>query len=435
MKYLSQPFTDEKNQVVFLSLGLFWVSNIGALFKGSTLFSRLFIYPIYLLLFLIFIYLLFNIRKNKNNFDNNAYTFLWLLIILGVVNVLRGIFQHSDTYEIRELLFGGTGAAIIWIMPLALLYGLKKQFWFTWLPRLRAVVTIGFVYVLTVMLLGFFSRDITVNKMYNSGDFLFISPLLLIFSIYKPNKINIFIGCMGAILLTAHMLLHEERFAIAYIGLMCTLYLLLIILEQIRLDLKIYVFFIGSILLLASLLITLTTPFFQEQMHRYFIEGEMWVDSRKGQLMFTGTYSGALSEAVTAGMSVFEYIFGKGNYGTYAWGYMGWPPELFVRRVVEIGYLHIVLKGGYFMLASFYFLSIYAVYLGLFRSENKITRYFAFIIIARLIIMSTAMPPIVGFEYFMYWLVVGGCLSPQFRALDDRTIKNKCEIRPLVVRW
>jgi hypothetical protein len=236
---------------------------------------------------------------------------------------------------------------------------------------------------------------------------------------------------MGVILLNAHMLFCDERFALAYLDLMVLFCALAIILEQHRLDLKVYLFFIGSIILLASLLLVLNLPFFQEQIHRYFIEGEMWVDTREGQW----TYAGSLSEAVTSGMSVLEYIFGKGKYGTYAWGYIGWPPVLFVRRVAEIGYIHIVLKGGYFMLACFYFLSIYAVYLGLFRSENKITRYFAFIIIARLIMMSTAMPPRVGFEYFMYWLVVGGCLSPQLRALDDGTIKTKCEIRPLVVRW
>ena len=56
-KFLSQPFTDEKNQTVFLSLGLFWVTNIGELFDWSTLFSRLFFYPVYLILLLKGIYL------------------------------------------------------------------------------------------------------------------------------------------------------------------------------------------------------------------------------------------------------------------------------------------------------------------------------------------------------------------------------------------
>ena len=431
MKFLSQPFTDEKNQVVFLSLGLFWVSNIGALFNWGTLFRRLFFYPINLILFLHFIYLLFYIRKNRNLFDNKAYTVLWLLIILGGVNVLRGLSQHIDINVIRTLLFSRSFAAIVWIMPVALVYGLKKQFWFTWLPRLRVVVAIGLVYVLFVMLLGIISKDI-MFRMYNSADFLFLSPFLIIFSIYKPNRINIFLGCLGVILLSTHMFLSEERFAIAYIGLMCIPYLFFIILAQKRLDLKVYVIFIGSIVLLASLLIALNTPFFQEQIHRYFIEGEMWIDTREGQVM----YSGDMSDAVTRGMSVFEYIFGKGLYGSYTWGYRGWPPVLFVRNLAEIGYIHIVLKGGYLMLACFYFLSIYAVFLGLFQSNNKITRYLAFIIIARLIIMSTAMPPRVGFEYFMYWIVVGGCLSQQLRALDDTTIKNNCEInRRFVIRW
>jgi len=429
MKYLSQPFTDEKNQFVFLSLGLFWVSNIG---NWGTLFSRLFIYPIFLIILLNFIYLLFNIGKNKNNLDFKAYTMLWLLIILGVVNVLRGISLQIDKDQIRILLFSKSFSAINWIMPVALVYGLKKQFWFTWLPKLRFVLVLGLVCVFLFMLLGIISKDIKLFPIYNSADFLFLSAFLIIFSIYKLNRINIILGCLGVILLSTHMFLRNERFAIAYIGLMTLFYGLAIILEQHRLDRKVYVIFTGSIVLLATLLIAFNAPIFQEQIHRYFIEGEMWVDTREGQVM----HSGHLSEAVTRGMSVFEYIFGKGNLGSYTWGYLGWPPVLFVRNVAEIGYLHIVLKGGYLMLACFYFLSIYAVYLGLFRSENKITRYFAFIIIARLIIMSVAMPPRVGFEYFMYWIVVGGCLSKQLRALDDNTIKNNCKInRRFVIRW
>ena len=194
----------------------------------------------------------------------------------------EGLSQHIDIDVIRALLFSRSFAAIVWIMPVALVYGLQKQFWFTWLPRLRVVVVLGLVYVFAVMLLGIISKDI-MFRMYNSADFLFLSPFLIIFSIYKPNRINIFLGCLGVILLSAHMFLSEERFAIAYIGLMCILYLFFIILEQKRLDLKVYVIFIGSIVLLASLLIALNTPFFQEQIHRYFIEGEMWVDTREGQ--------------------------------------------------------------------------------------------------------------------------------------------------------
>jgi len=428
MKFLSQPFTNEKNQVVFLSLGFFWVTNIGALTRNNDLFFILFILPIYSIILLICIYLFFKITQNKNNIDITAYSILWFLAILGTVCVLRGISLPMARHAIKVMFF--EGAAVTWLMPVALLYGLKKQFWFTWLPRLRVIVGLGFIFVLTFMLLSFFARDITAHRMYNSGDFLFVSAFLFIYSIYKPNKINIFIGCMGAILLSLHMFINDERFALAYIGLMFVFYIFAVILEQHRLDLKVFIIYIGPLLLILSAFIAFQVPTFNTYIIKYFIHGKMWVNTRSGEWG-----GGSLAEAVTSGMSALELVFGRGIWGEYTWGTIGWPPVLYVRSTVEIGFSQIILKGGYIMLGCFLLISIYAVYLGLFRSKNRLTRYLAFIIIARLIVMITAMAPRPGFEYFMYWLVVGGCLSPQLRALDDSTIKNKCETRPIVVRW
>ena len=351
---------------------------------------------------------------------------LWLLTLLGILCVLRGVSYNITPRDIRAILFSNTVGAVVWLMPTVLLYGLKSQFWFTWLPRLRVIVSLGLVYVFFVMLLSIYSSDITAEKMYNSADFLFVSAFLIIFSIYQPNKINIFIGCLGVIFLSAHMFINDERFALAYIGLMSLFYCIAIILEQHRFDIKIFIFYISSILLIISVVAAFQTPIFQKYFIKYFIHNEMWLDTRG---------KGGLAEAVTQGMSFLEYAFGRGILGKYAYGYHGWPPELYIRYLVEMGYKNIILKGGYVMLSSFLLLSMYAAYLGAFCSKNKLTRYLALIIIARLIIMTTAMIPRTGFEYFMFWIVVGGCLSPQLRALDDSTIKNNCETRTLVIKW
>jgi hypothetical protein len=134
-------------------------------------------------------------------------------------------------------------------------------------------------------------------------------------------------------------------------------------------------------------------------------------------------------------MTLSEKFFGKGINGTYVWGKRGWPPEPYIRSTVEIGYMQLVLKGGNVMLIAFLVLSLYAVYLAIFRSQNRITRYLAYIIIARLVLMNVAMIPRVGFEYFMYWLVVGGCLSSELRSFSDEYILKNVAARRVVIKW
>ena len=63
------------------------------------------------------------------------------------------------------------------------------------------------------------------------------------------------------------MFLIDERFALAYILLMCIPYLFFILIEQKRLELKVYIFFVGSIVLLVSLLIAFKTHFISSNQH------------------------------------------------------------------------------------------------------------------------------------------------------------------------
>ena len=337
----------------------------------------------------------------------------------------RGLPTSLDLDLIRFLLFSETGA-IIWFMPLSVVFALNEQFWFTWLPKVRTLVIIGLIYVSVVMLLSITTHNILKDQMYNSTDFLFLSAFLIIFSRYRPHDGNLFLGYMGMAVLVSWMFLVNERFAIAYEGLTYCLYLLTIFLGKFRLDLKINTVAVMSFVGIFSLVIIMQVPIFHSYVNRYIFQGEILEDTRGGH---------SLSEAVTKDMTSSQKTFGKGILGTYTWGYRDWPPRPYIRSGVEIGYSELILRGGYLMVACFYILSLYAVFLGFFRSNNRLTRYLSLMIVARLIIMSTAMIPRAGFEYFLYWLIVGGCLSINLRALTDDQITNNCNITELSIKW
>lgn len=426
MTDIAKPFTDEKNQFVFCIFGFLWVSNIGPLLSGQTFILRVLIYPIYILLIILFAKLLFGFKKNKPYIDNTAYNIFLCLVVLGCVCLVRGIPLHMNIGAIRDLLFNLHGAAIVWVMPFSIFFSIKARFWTKWLPKLRFIVFLGTVYVFTLLLSGISRESLLEHNFYNSTDLLFIAPFLTIWSRLKKDSADLLLGCLGTAALVVWMFLKNERFAISYAGLMWLFYLTAITFEKYSLNLKVNLLglCLGGTIIFSVFFSQV--PIFKTYINKYIFQGAILEDTRGG---------GRLADAVTRDMSYFEKCFGKGIDGTYIFGMIGWPPQPYIRSNVEIGHKQLVLKGGYLMQIAFLGFSLYAVYLAIFRSNNRITRYLSYIIIARLIIMTTAMPPRIGFEYFMYWLVVGGCLSTELRSLSDDEIVKECSANRITIKW
>jgi hypothetical protein len=426
MNNISTSFINGKKYFAVCAFCFFWISNIGPLLSGKTIFLRLLIYPLFLVLLVILSIHLFNVKKSRFGIDNISYNLLLILVVLGCLCVGRGITLYMDIDTIRSMLFDLFGAVVVWLVPLFMVYSVKGQFWVEYLSKLRLIVLVGLLYIFMLFLTGMLSGDVLQHKVYNSADLLFIAPFLIIWSRFKKDSFDLIIGCLGVTGIIVWMFFFNERYAIAYTGLMCLMYLFLIIFEKYKLNLKI------NLITLILFMVIIFGGFFSQvsifksYIDRYIYHGEILIDTRGG---------GSLNSAVTQDMTAFEKYFGKGINGTYIWGKRGWPPRPYIRSGVEIGYKQLVLKGGYFMQSVFLVFSFYAVFLAIFRSNNRVTRYLACIIIARLIVMITAMPPRVGFEYFMYWLVIGGCLSSELRSFSDADILSKAVNKRIVIKW
>ena len=426
----SRGLTNEKNQFIFCGLGFFWVSNIGPLLAEKTFFLRLLIYPICILSIVLFARLLFCFRKNKPYIDNTAYSLLLCLSFLSCVSVARGIPLSMDIDKSRTFLFDLSQGAIAWLIPLSIFFSVKGRFWMTWLPKLRPIVFFGLLYAFTLFFINFGLKCMFDKKLFNACDLLFMAPFLLIWSRFKKDSADLLLGSLGVVVIVIWMFILNERFAIAYTGLMCLFYLFSLFFEKYNLNLKINLLSLGLASTIIISVLFLQTPSLKPLTDKYIFRGGIMENTR-----FRHGTGGRLADAVTRDMSSFEKYFGKGIGGTYIWGEIDWPPRPYIRPGVEIGYSQLVLKGGYVMQVAFLALSLYSVYLAIFRSNNRITRYLAYIIIARLIIMITAMPPRVGFEYFMYWLVVGGCLSSELRSFSDDEIAKNCATKRIIIEW
>ena len=120
-----------------------------------------------------------------------------------------------------------------------------------------------------------------------------------------------------------------------------------------------------------------------------------------------------------------DLVIGRGALGTYWSQYfdfldsIGQRADDAYRDSFEIGYLHIILKGGIVMLLLFLLLTVPAGVWGLFASRNDLVRACGGTVLITLVVMFLAWVPLSGPHFVLFWLCVGACLSGPLRNASD----------------
>ncbi|HMI79622.1 MAG TPA: hypothetical protein VK484_12565 [Ferruginibacter sp.] len=126
-------------------------------------------------------------------------------------------------------------------------------------------------------------------------------------------------------------------------------------------------------------------------------------------------------------MSTNDWIIGKGIKGKYycpivenvndaeGAGY---------RDSIETGYLQIILKGGIINLALVLAIFLPAIYFGLFKSKNVLSKAAAMWLFLWIVYLYPAGGIVFSMNYILAWIAVGICYSEKIRSLPDTTIKN-----------
>jgi len=137
----------------------------------------------------------------------------------------------------------------------------------------------------------------------------------------------------------------------------------------------------------------------------------MFVDTRKG------LYADFLDDLKN------EWLIGKGGAGKYSTPNFAPRYEEFGgRNIIEIGFLQIILRGGFLYLILFLSIAVYAIYLGLKVSNNSFTKILSLLILGHLLLMLSARIPAIDGNWFLLWIMIGACLSNKIRILDDNRI-------------
>ncbi|MBS1509693.1 MAG: hypothetical protein JST86_02535 [Bacteroidetes bacterium] len=129
-----------------------------------------------------------------------------------------------------------------------------------------------------------------------------------------------------------------------------------------------------------------------------------------------------------ADMTTTDWIFGKGINGKYFCPVILDPNDLTGQRdIIETGYLQIILKGGILQLGIYLLILIPALYKGLFKSNNILSKGCGIFILLSIVYMYPTIVTGFGIYTILLWISVGICYSDKMRNLPDIAIKSYLE--------
>jgi hypothetical protein len=122
-------------------------------------------------------------------------------------------------------------------------------------------------------------------------------------------------------------------------------------------------------------------------------------------------------------MDTKDWIIGKGIYGSYYCPRIDGPFSVY-RTGIETDYLSIILKGGIIVFGLQLLISVPAIFKGLFRSKNLLSKAAGAWILLYLINLYPA--PVTDFtlNYLLVWISIGICFSDEIRNMSDVSIKE-----------
>lgn len=125
-----------------------------------------------------------------------------------------------------------------------------------------------------------------------------------------------------------------------------------------------------------------------------------------------------------------DWIIGRGIDGKYYHPIRYWnfsnedSREVEFRENVENGFLFIILKGGIISLILFFAITVPAIFLGIFKSNNAISKAFGAYILIFVIDMVSFGQNSLSINYIFLWISIGVCYSSKIRVLPEKYFRT-----------
>jgi hypothetical protein len=305
--------------------------------------------------------------------------------------------------------------ALAWLTPLLLIVGLKIENW--------SVVYKAILFMFGLMIIAFLFFILGIKHPSEEWNWLF-RPInfILLTAFYRYNLINKSKILLLIILYGIIAIVTEFRFEFIYLGLVI-LFITIDKISYVKIKKSFYKYILLSFVLILFFIFTIG----YETLSNFISLIIKFQDSR----------SFLFNELFTELGKTSDLWFGRGSLGMYYsdffertrryWeimGRVGWAGDVPLRNTIEVGYLQMILKGGYVLMFLYSSLAFYASYLGLFKSKNNFTKrlgaYIAIILILSIISLRPAFTP----TFIIFWMSIGTVLSKKHRNMTNHEIDN-----------
>lgn len=369
-----------------------------------------------------------NRHQTPNYLRNFIYVYQIWLLILVFGTIIRALFQYDSmplslVETLRYLAFY-EHSPLIHFFPLALRLewdiSLLRSFW-----RLGI-----FFFVVNGIILFLFS-GVLISGIYNQGQTVLASASAET-GYYDIRSFLplIFVGT-SFVGLRYNLLFYNKKLFMILIFLYYVLMFTLVIASGSRGGLimgflGLLAPFVGIVSNVRKILISLSymllvfilfNNIFNSEVGEY-VSGRLFEDKR--ELKFQESSREFYTQSMIQDFSAkpWDYLFGRGAFGVY---------ELLntnqKRPDIEWGFLWFILKGGVVYLLLYIMFNLYAMYLGLFKSNNAYCKIMGYGALLRVVALLPFGIPFFGFGFFAGTLISGLLFYSNFRTLNDQQLK------------
>lgn len=330
------------------------------------------------------------------------------------------VIARSFSYSLQDWVtnFGNVYMAMAWLTPALLVLGLKVTLW--------THVYKGIYFMFIISAVAFFIHFLGLNTPVEEWNWL-LRPVnfILLTSFYRYSVIRK-IGVVLVLILYSYIAIYTKfRFEFLYLGVV----LLFLVVDRIF-TIKSKKIIYRYIMFIFVALLSYIFVFGYESFSSFVATIVEFQDSRS--FLFTELFSD---------LNRNEQIFGRGSLGTYyseffeginRWykllGNKGWRGDNVIRITTEVGYLQMILKGGFVLLVLYSSLAFYAVFLALFRSNNKFIKRLGFYILIILILSIISLRPAFTPTFILFWISIGTVLNKKYRIMSDNQINSLIKV-------
>lgn len=407
---MTDNYSDEKNTI---PLNIFWLGFLIYIFSYLIAQSDKVSYALcnvfQIIGLLMFIpSAVFLIRfKVENRYLGSVYI-LFLLWSAGVF--LRGISFDYDS--VKRLLFRPDSGIFLYLLPLVLLFPrgpvfFKKVF--------NVVVILGVIYLILCLI---FIKDLLIAYSdvrsqsvmeYFTQHLSLPSGFLLLTFIYHSAKRKWFAIFIIVISFVLAVLRARRGLMFITFNIMFFAYLIYQYVNKTK---------VINIILSIFIIILVSA-----------IAVKIYNDNRKGTFSLITERMGQQTRSEVeqyffSDLKSKDWVIGKGINGQYFCPGVteGVGRVSIYRRVIETGYLQVILNGGIISLGLLLLIAIPAIFKGLFYSKNVLSKTAAIWIFLFLLYMYPGTLTIFSMHYILVWISIGICFSNELRNMSDSRI-------------